>query len=253
MIQARPWQVEKLDWEGPQGFCAADESRLLHRRHRLYPSQGARRVSGSAPGPRSRCSTGEVHLVRRVAGYKKIRYYSHDNVGYGDVRLPDQEMHTTAVWWQIATRRPWSRVLSAAGRLWTAFWAPPTRCTSWRRCSAWRKPATWVGQSATATQPGSRTSMPTVEGSSATPTAIRSPRGKGPAEFRPTVFLVRQLPRRDRTVGTPLRPTRTRDRRGPARRFQPVPAAAAAPPVSGPYWAATSDACSPRATLHCGC
>jgi DEAD/DEAH box helicase domain-containing protein len=47
------------------------------------------------------CLKGEVHLVRRVAGYKKIRYYTHENVGYGDIKLPDQEMHTTAVWWQV--------------------------------------------------------------------------------------------------------------------------------------------------------
>jgi DEAD/DEAH box helicase domain-containing protein len=46
-------------------------------------------------------SQGEVHLVKRITGYKKIRYYSHDNVGYGKIELPDQEMHTSAVWWQI--------------------------------------------------------------------------------------------------------------------------------------------------------
>ena len=44
---------------------------------------------------------GEVHLVRRIAGYKKIRYYTHENIGYGNIDLPDQEMHTTAVWWQV--------------------------------------------------------------------------------------------------------------------------------------------------------
>jgi DEAD/DEAH box helicase domain-containing protein len=47
---------------------------------------------------------GEVHLVRRYPGYKKIRYYSHDNIGYGNIDLPDQEMHTTAVWWQLHPR-----------------------------------------------------------------------------------------------------------------------------------------------------
>jgi DEAD/DEAH box helicase domain-containing protein len=36
-----------------------------------------------------------------VAGYKKIRYYTHENIGYGPVNLPDQELHTTAVWWQL--------------------------------------------------------------------------------------------------------------------------------------------------------
>jgi DEAD/DEAH box helicase domain-containing protein len=42
-----------------------------------------------------------VHVVRRVAGYKKIRYYTHENIGYGPVNLPDQEMHTSALWWQL--------------------------------------------------------------------------------------------------------------------------------------------------------
>jgi DEAD/DEAH box helicase domain-containing protein len=40
-------------------------------------------------------------VVRRVSGYKKIRYYSHENIGYGPVNLPDQELHTTALWWQL--------------------------------------------------------------------------------------------------------------------------------------------------------
>lgn len=39
--------------------------------------------------------------MRRIAGYKKIRYYTHENIGYGNIDLPDQEMHTTAVWWQV--------------------------------------------------------------------------------------------------------------------------------------------------------
>ncbi|MCP4043835.1 MAG: DUF1998 domain-containing protein, partial [Gammaproteobacteria bacterium] len=41
-------------------------------------------------------------LVWRITGYKKIRYYTHENVGYGKINLPDQEMHTTAVWWQVS-------------------------------------------------------------------------------------------------------------------------------------------------------
>ena len=44
---------------------------------------------------------GEVHVVRRVSGYKKIRFYSHENIGYGPVNLPDQELQTSAVWWQL--------------------------------------------------------------------------------------------------------------------------------------------------------
>src|SRR5690606_28461932 len=28
-------------------------------------------------------------------------YYTHENIGYGPVNLPDQELHTTAAWWQV--------------------------------------------------------------------------------------------------------------------------------------------------------
>ncbi|WP_322825678.1 DEAD/DEAH box helicase [Lamprobacter modestohalophilus] len=57
-------------------------------------------TSTAAECPFAAASHGEVHIVRRYPGYKKIRYYSHDNIGYGHIDLPDQEMHTTAVWWQ---------------------------------------------------------------------------------------------------------------------------------------------------------
>ena len=41
--------------------------------------------------------------MRRVAGYKKVKFGTHENIGYGKVNLPDQEMHTTAIWWQANT------------------------------------------------------------------------------------------------------------------------------------------------------
>ena len=41
---------------------------------------------------------GEVAIVEKVVGYKKIKLYTHENAGYGDVRLPEMQMHTTAFW-----------------------------------------------------------------------------------------------------------------------------------------------------------
>jgi len=67
-------------------------------------AMGAETHHGQATAPTGgsfSVAQGEVHLVRRIAGYKKIRYYTHENVGYGNIDLPDQEMHTTAVWWQV--------------------------------------------------------------------------------------------------------------------------------------------------------
>ncbi len=41
---------------------------------------------------------GEVSVTEKVVGYKKVKFHTHENAGYGDVRLPDIEMHTTSFW-----------------------------------------------------------------------------------------------------------------------------------------------------------
>ena len=47
---------------------------------------------------RSRISHGEVHVATQVVGFKKIKFHTMENVGAGDLSLPQNEMHTTA-WW----------------------------------------------------------------------------------------------------------------------------------------------------------
>jgi DEAD/DEAH box helicase domain-containing protein len=41
---------------------------------------------------------GEVHVADQVVGFKKIKFYTMENVGSGDLNLPAQEMHTTSYW-----------------------------------------------------------------------------------------------------------------------------------------------------------
>ncbi|QIT55615.1 DEAD/DEAH box helicase [Aquisalimonas sp. 2447] len=100
LIQASPYQVETLDWEGRKAWVRQTRAdyytdAIDYTRLKILESFDAAR------GGRSECANGEVHLVRRIPGFKKIRYYTHENIGYGNINLPDQEMHTTAVWWEI--------------------------------------------------------------------------------------------------------------------------------------------------------
>jgi DEAD/DEAH box helicase domain-containing protein len=44
------------------------------------------------------CGFGEVSVVDKVVGFKKIKFHTHENVGYGEVALPEMQMHTTALW-----------------------------------------------------------------------------------------------------------------------------------------------------------
>ena len=57
-------------------------------------------------------SHGDVHVVSRVVGFKKIRFYTNENVGSGDLDLPEQQMHTTSYWLtvprSVLLELPWS-------------------------------------------------------------------------------------------------------------------------------------------------
>jgi DEAD/DEAH box helicase domain-containing protein len=49
----------------------------------------------------STLSHGEVHVATQVVGFKKIKFHTMENVGAGDLSLPQNEMHTTAYWLTI--------------------------------------------------------------------------------------------------------------------------------------------------------
>jgi len=101
MVQSTPYQVERLDWEGRKAYVTRTHVDYYTDAIDYTKLKVLDRFDGCIAG-QGTCHHGEVHVVRRVAGYKKIRYYTHENIGYGPVTLPDQEMHTTALWWQLS-------------------------------------------------------------------------------------------------------------------------------------------------------
>ncbi|MEO7092451.1 MAG: DUF1998 domain-containing protein, partial [Polyangiales bacterium] len=66
-----------------------------------YAKVSVLEVEGRKPSGRAVAAWGEVQVVEKVVGYKKIKFHTHENVGYGDVRLPDLELHTTSCWLTI--------------------------------------------------------------------------------------------------------------------------------------------------------
>src|SRR3546814_13842795 len=100
MVQSTPYQVERLDWEGRKAFVARTHVDYYTDSIDFTKLKVLDRFEGCEAG-RGDAHHGEVHVVRRVAGYKKIRYYTHENIGYGPVNLPDQELPTTPARWQL--------------------------------------------------------------------------------------------------------------------------------------------------------
>ena len=85
------------------------------------------RASCLSPGPASACAHGEVHVVSRVVGFKKIKFYTNENVGSGELELPEQEMHTTSYWLTIPARGVMTSLPFRTGR--PARWCARPRAT----------------------------------------------------------------------------------------------------------------------------
>lgn len=50
------------------------------------------------PFAQGRRNHGEVHVTSQVVGFKKIKFHTNENVGSGELQMPENEMHTTAYW-----------------------------------------------------------------------------------------------------------------------------------------------------------
>jgi len=98
MIEGRLFQVERLDFEGRKAYvkqvdCDYYTDAITHSRVAI--------LDRFATDARGVANHGEVHVVSRVVGFKKIKFYTNENVGSGELDLPEQQMHTTAYWLEI--------------------------------------------------------------------------------------------------------------------------------------------------------
>ncbi len=108
MHEARQYQVEKLDFDACKAFIRQvdvgyyTDANLNVNLSLLDIEKQEQQPSGGS------LSLGEVKVTTLVTMFKKIRFDTHETLGFGHVRLPETDMHTTAVWWtlpdELATR-----------------------------------------------------------------------------------------------------------------------------------------------------
>jgi DEAD/DEAH box helicase domain-containing protein len=97
--QGEQFQVEKLDLEEKKAFVrqvdvnyytdanlAVQLDVLDEEKHSSHSAEGVERAYG------------EVMVRALPTLFKKIRFETHDNIGWGPIRLPEEEMHTNAAW-----------------------------------------------------------------------------------------------------------------------------------------------------------
>jgi DEAD/DEAH box helicase domain-containing protein len=115
MVEGQLFQVERLDFDGRKAWVRAVEcdyytTAITYTKVTIldtFASEGAPEralpelASGEADPTLTaggRRSHGEVHVVSRVVGFKKIKFYTNENVGSGELDLPEQQMHTSSYW-----------------------------------------------------------------------------------------------------------------------------------------------------------
>ncbi len=97
LVESETWFVERLDHQGRRAEVRKIESdyytdAVTHTRVSVLDRFAASSES-AAPA-----AHGEVHVLQQVVGFKKIRFFTGEIVGSGELDLPAVEMHTTAFW-----------------------------------------------------------------------------------------------------------------------------------------------------------
>ena len=101
-VEGALYQVERLDFDNRKAFvtkveCDYYTDAIRYDRVTVLDTFDAADGGAGPLGPAG-LAHGEVHVVSRVVGFKKIKFYTNENVGSGELDLPEQEMHTTAYW-----------------------------------------------------------------------------------------------------------------------------------------------------------
>lgn len=96
MHEAQQYQVEKLDFDACKAFVRQVDTGYYTDAD-LNVSLSLLDIEKQEDG----CGLGEVKVTTLVTMFKKIRFDTHENLGFGHVRLPEMDMHTTAMWWTL--------------------------------------------------------------------------------------------------------------------------------------------------------
>ncbi|MDQ5984814.1 MAG: ATP-dependent RNA helicase DbpA [Syntrophus sp. SKADARSKE-3] len=104
MVESNQYHVDKLDLEGKKAYVRKVDAdyytdAMTYTNVRVIDSFDRQQR------PALIAEHGEVQVVSKVVGYKKIKFYTAENLGYGDVNLPEKDMHTTSYWMTIPRDR----------------------------------------------------------------------------------------------------------------------------------------------------
>jgi DEAD/DEAH box helicase domain-containing protein len=96
--QGQQYHVERLDFEQRKAYVKSVNvdyytDAIRYAQVRVLEIAEEQRIAG--PAARAH---GDVLVRSQVVGFKKIKFFTNENIGAGKLELPENEMHTTAFW-----------------------------------------------------------------------------------------------------------------------------------------------------------
>ena len=89
--------VDRLDWEERKAYVTQTDVDYYTDAD-LGITLKVLEVFERRGAPAGKRQRGEVMVAWKVTMFKKLKYHTHENVGWGSISIPEQEMHTTATW-----------------------------------------------------------------------------------------------------------------------------------------------------------
>src|SRR5271154_6944596 len=96
--QGQQYHVERLDFEQRKAYVKSVNvdyytDAIRYTQVRVLEIAEEQRIAGPAAR-----ALGDVLVRSQVVGFKKIKFFTNENIGAGKLELPENEMHTTAFW-----------------------------------------------------------------------------------------------------------------------------------------------------------
>ena len=107
--QGQQFHVEALNFEERKAYVKRVDvdyytDAIRYTQVRVLETAQSDRIQPAGAEARAVRSHGDVLVRSQVIGFKKIKFFTNENVGDGKLELPENEMHTTAFW--LTLERP---------------------------------------------------------------------------------------------------------------------------------------------------
>lgn len=100
LLEGRRFIVEKMDYDERKAYVKRTEvdyytNAISYRNVKVLEEFRGEEIAGA------RKSHGEVHVARQVVGFKKVKFHTMENVGFGNLQLPQDDLQTTSFWLRL--------------------------------------------------------------------------------------------------------------------------------------------------------